>query len=216
VITCPYGELLLDGITQTNLGDGVTDSDIQTFYTWNDMSIPPNRAFVTLQFPNNSITPTKVVVYCLELQNLEAHAPREITLYSSTTDSIFPDNEIQNVRDDNYVVTKSGSTPQDDVYEYRRYNLTIPLLDQISLNYLCIELGFEGMHWVFISEVEVYHMYEPCKLILFYAIYLAIFFTVPTTMLMQTTTLSIMASPTVSSSPIMISTTMITSCKLVN
>jgi len=122
VITCPYGELLLDGITQTNLEDDVTDSDIQTFYTWEDNLNPLSRiAFVTLQFPNNTITPTKVVVYCLELRNLDVHEPRRINLYSSTTDSIYPDdNEIENVDDDNYVVIKSGRTSQNDDYHEPR------------------------------------------------------------------------------------------------
>ena len=155
----------MDGITQTNLEDDVTDSDIQTFYTWDDRSIPSNRAFVTLQFTNNPIIPTRVVVYCLELWDLDVHGPREIRLYSSTTDSIFPNDEIQNVNDDNYVVIKSGSTSQNDAYEYRRYDLIIPLLSQISLNYLCIELDFEGTNWLFISEVEVYHIPKSHKLV---------------------------------------------------
>ena len=96
VITCPYGELLLDGITQTNLNDGITNSDIQTFYTWEEHSLPfgINDAFITLQFPNNAITPTRVDVHYLEMMELRATEPRRIRLFSSTIESIFPDDEI--------------------------------------------------------------------------------------------------------------------------
>ena len=64
VIICPNGELLLDGVTDVNLEDGnaVTDSDIRTFYTWEEDPLPINEAFVTLQFPNSAITPSRVVV----------------------------------------------------------------------------------------------------------------------------------------------------------
>ena len=155
VITCPYGELLLDGITQNPLS---------------------RTAFVTLQFPN-TITPTKVVVYCLRLRNLDVREPYSIRLYSSTTASIFPDDDrIRDVNDNNFEIIMSGRTSQNDEYEYRRYNLIIPVYRQVSLNYLRIELRF--LDWLFISEVEVYHMYESCKSTLLYAIYLAIVFTV--------------------------------------
>jgi len=114
-------------------------------------------------------------VYCLELWELDVREPSEIKLYSSTTESIFPNDEIRDVDDTNFKVIMSGKISQN--YEYRRYDLIIPLLRQISLNYLHIELGFEGlMNWLFISEVEVYHMYEPCKSTLLYAIYLALVF----------------------------------------
>ena len=164
VITCPYGELLLDGITQTNLNDGITDSDIRTFYTWEDQSLPfgINDAFITLQFPNNAITPTRVEVYYLEMMlELRANEPQRIRLYSSTTERIFPEDEIQ--ANDEIVVINSGTTPDNDDYEYRKCSLTIPVDRQVSLNYLRISLEFDPMvDWIFISEVEVFHMIE-CK-----------------------------------------------------
>ena len=163
MITCPYGELLLDGITQTNLNDGITDSDIQTFYTWEDNSLPMgiNDAFVTLQYPNNAITPTRVDVYYLEMTELRATEPQRIRLYSSSTESIFPDDEIR--ANDEIVVINSGTTPGNDDYEYRKCSLTIPEDRQVSLHYLRITLEFDPMvNWIFISEVEVHHMYE-CK-----------------------------------------------------
>lgn len=164
VITCPHGELLLDGITQTNLEDDVTDDDIRTFYTWEEKSIPINEAFITLQFPNNAITPIRVAVYCLESQQLDAREPRRIRLYSSSTDSIFPADDIQVVDDDDFEIIKSGRTSDNDEYQYRRYDLIIREDRQVPLNYLRISLDFEGMDWLFISEVEVYHLFEPCKL----------------------------------------------------
>ena len=163
MVICPHGELLLDGITQANFEDGVTESDIQTFYTWEDRSIPTNEAFITLQFPNKAITPTRVAVFCLELQDLRARRPRRIELYSSTTDSVYPDDVIQDVDDNDFEVIRSGRTSQNDNYEYRRYDLTIRENRQVPLNYLRISLFFQGMNWIFISEVEVYHLFEPCK-----------------------------------------------------
>ena len=96
VITCPYGELLLDGIIEVNLEDDVTDSDIQSFYTWEEELIPTNEAFITLQFPK-TIKPTRVVIYCVESRDLRVRSPKEIRLYSSITDnySIYPADEIQ-------------------------------------------------------------------------------------------------------------------------
>ena len=162
VVACPYGELLLNGITQPNLQDGVTESDIRNFYTWEDQSLPINEAFVTLQFPNNPITPTKVVVYYLEMRDLRATEPHRIRLYSSTTESIFPDDDIQNVNE-NAVTIESGTTSGNN-YCYIRYDLTIPENSRIPLNYLRIEFDFDPMvDWIFISEVEVYHLYEQCK-----------------------------------------------------
>ena len=172
VIICPKGELLLDGVTDVNLEDGnaVTDSDIRTFYTWEEDSLPINEAFVTLQFPNSAITPSRVVVYCLELQDIRARGPRRIRLYSSTTQSIFPDgNDIPVVDDESFMVVESGRTPANDEYEHRRYNIIIPENERVALNYLRISLDFEGRdNWLFISEVEVYHMFEPRKLFTFY------------------------------------------------
>ena len=170
VITCPHGELL-DGITQTNLDDGITNSDIQTFYTWEDRSLPQgiNDAFVTLQFPTNTITPTRVVVYYLEMMELRATGPQCITLYSSTTESIFPVTEIRDTNDE-VVVVKSGTTSDNDDYIYTRHVITFredkPPLE--PLNYLHISLEFDAMvDWIFISEVEVYHMIE-CKFSCYY------------------------------------------------
>ncbi|XP_065917739.1 class II receptor tyrosine kinase-like isoform X2 [Dysidea avara] len=157
VIICPNGELLLDGATETNLEDDVTDSDIRVFYTWKERSIPLKDAFITLQFPSEPITPTKVVVYYLELRGLKVREPRAIRLYSSTTERIFPDDEIRDL-DDSVFTINTGITAQDDQYEYRRYNLIIPENRQVSLNYLRISLAFERGSWVFISEVEVYHL----------------------------------------------------------
>ena len=172
VITCPYGELLLDGITQTNLDDGITNSDIQTFYTWEDHSFPLgiNDAFITLQFPTNAVTPTRVEVYYLEMRELRATEPQHITLYSSTTESIFPDIEIRNT-DDEVVVVKSGTTPENDDYEYKRHIITFreDRPPPAPLNYLRISLEFNlFVDWIFISEVEVYHMIE-CKFSCYYA-----------------------------------------------
>ena len=164
VVVCPNGELLLDGVTETNWEDDVTSSDIQTFYTWEEDSIPEREAFITLQFPGEPITPTRVVVHCLELTELRAREPRRIELFSSTTESIFPDDDIRDVEDDVFTVERAGRTAQNDEYEYRRYNLIIPENRQVALNYLRISLDFEGMNWMFISEVEVYHMFVPCKL----------------------------------------------------
>ena len=162
VIICPYGELLLDGITQANLQDGLTNRDIQMFYTFEDRSLPlgVNEAFVTLQFPNNEITPTKVSVYYLVMRDLRATEPQLIRLHSSTTESIFPDDVDIRTNDDEVVIS-SGTTPGNDDYEYIRQDLTIPEDRQVALNCLRISLGFDAMtDWVFISEIEVYHMFE--------------------------------------------------------
>jgi len=94
VIICPYGELLLDNEIQISLqGATITDDFIRFFYTWQDISVPTTEAFVTLQFPVEPITPSRIVVYCLDMMELRAREPREITLYSSTTESIYPENE---------------------------------------------------------------------------------------------------------------------------
>ena len=163
VITCPNGELLLDGVTETNLEDDVIDSDIQSFYTWRSATIPLSDAFVTLQFPGELITPTKVVVYCLELRGLDVREPRDIELYYSTTENIFPNNEIRDIDDNMFTIPTSGTTALNDDYEYRRYELVIPVNRQVALNYLRILLDFERGNWMFISEIEVYHMFEPTR-----------------------------------------------------
>ena len=162
-LTCPYGELLLDGIIQVNLDDGVTDSDIQSFYTWEDTANNVDDvALLVLQFPNKTIKPTKVALYCLESNNLDALGPSRIRLYSSTTGSANSD-EIQGV-DINSEVIRSGRTSQVDDYEYRRYDVIIPESQQVFLNNLSISMEFGSGHdWLFISEVEVYHLFEPCK-----------------------------------------------------
>ena len=175
VVTCPYGELLLNGVTRVNLEDGVSDSDIRTFYTWEDMSLPMgiNEAFVTLQFPNSTITPTRVALYFLEMRELRATEPQRVRLYSSTTASIFPEDDIR--ANDIQVTIESGTTNQNDDYEYIRYDLTIAEEDQVPLNYLRMELNFDPMtDWVFISEVEVYHLVEPCKSMLHCLVYTTI------------------------------------------
>ena len=170
MIICPNGELLLDGITQANLQEGVTNSHIRIFYTIEDHSLPMgvNDAFVTLQFPSNEITPTKVSVYYLVMMDLKVTEPQRIKLYSSTTETIFPDVEIRTNNDE--MVISSGTTPGNDDYEYIRQDLTIPEDRQVALNYLRISLEFDAMtDWVFISEIEVYHMFES-KLPLLYDI----------------------------------------------
>ena len=162
-LTCPYGELLLDGIILVNLEDGVTNSDIQSFYTWEDTADNVNDvALLVLQFPNKTIKPTKVALYCLESNNLDALGPSRIRLYSSTTGSANSD-EIQGV-DINSEVIRSGRTSQIDDYEYRRYDVIIPESQQVFLNNLSISMEFGSGHdWLFISEVEVYHLFESCK-----------------------------------------------------
>ena len=61
-----------DGVTQADLEGGVevTNSDIQTFYTWQEDALSVKIALVTLHFPDSTIIPIKVVVYCLELRSL--------------------------------------------------------------------------------------------------------------------------------------------------
>ena len=164
VITCPYGELLLDGITQTDLEDDVTNKDIQTFYTWNHASVPDAKTFVTLQFPN-TITPSKVAVHCLRLNNLNVSNPSRIRLFSSNTTTIFPNKRIPSVDHDKDVVNKSGRTSENDEYEYRRYDLKIPKQSQVPLNTLRVLLKVRQSSWMFISEVEVFYLTEQCKFV---------------------------------------------------
>ena len=160
-LICPYGELLLDGITQVNLEDGVTNNDIRSFYTWEN-TVNDNEALVVLQFSDNAIKSTKVSVYCLESNYLDARGPSRIRLYSSTTSSTNPV-EIQGIEVHSEVI-RSGRTSQIGDYEYRRYDAIIPEGRQIYLNNLYILLQFGSRNdWLFISEVEVYHLLEPCK-----------------------------------------------------
>ena len=162
ILTCQHGELLLDGLTQVNLEDGVTNNDIQSFYTWED-NRNSDEAFVTLQFSNDAIKPTKVSVYYLESDGLDASRPNRIRLYSSTTNSTNPV-EIQGVAIISEVI-KSGRTSQIDNYEYRRYDAVIPEGQQVFLNelHISMEFGSGSPDWLFISEVEVYHLFEPSK-----------------------------------------------------
>ena len=160
ILTCQHEELLLDGIIEANLEDGVTDSDIQRFYTWED-NRNNDGAFVALQFSNNAIKPTKVSVYCLESKYLDASGPNSIRLYSSNTSSTNPV-EIQGV-DINSEVIKSGRSSQIYNYEYRRYDAVIPKTRQVFLNKLHILIEVSSKNWFFISEVEVYDLFEPCK-----------------------------------------------------
>ena len=162
VIICPYGELLLDSQTQINLqGATITDNHIRFFYTWDDNSVPRMEAFVTLQFPGEAITPTRIVVYFLNLMDLRAREPRDITLFSSTTESIYPEDEIQVDK----VITEisSGLTAQDEDYVYKKYEIRIPENRRVSMNYARLSMDFEGMNWMFISEIEVYHLFQPSK-----------------------------------------------------
>jgi len=162
VIICPYGELLLDSKIQINLRGNINDNRIRFFYTWKDSSVPAMEAFVTLQFPDEPITPTRIVVYCLEMQELRARVPRTIMLFSSTTESIYPQHEIHI----NKVITEvsSGTTARsNELYIYKKYEIKIPEDKWVAMNYARISFDFEGMNWIFISEIEVYHLLQPGK-----------------------------------------------------
>ena len=172
LITCPSGELLLDRVTQPTLFFVVSDGDIQSFNTWRKNTIPLKRAFITLQFFNTIIV-TRLVVYCLVLEDLKVREPKNIRLYFSTTESTFPSIEIKKV-DTTFTVTSSGritiqrmNNGDDDddddngviysTYEHGKYDLVIRNDQQTSLRSLRIEMDFEGDNWIFISEVEAYH-----------------------------------------------------------
>ena len=169
-IACPRGELLLDGVKQINLEDGVTDSDVLKFYAWRydyyyyyyayDYT-HDDRVFVTLKFPNNAIKPTKVAVYCLESSQLDAGGPKRIMLHSSST---CTGSRILGVEVNSMTISTYAS--EDFVYRIQRYDVIIPEGSQVILNYLCISLQFNARHnWLYISEVEVYHMLESSKLL---------------------------------------------------
>ena len=171
VITCPQEEPLTDGIKQANLGLSLSSTEIRTFYIWRERLLPVKDAFITLRFSDGAITLTKVEVYCLVLQDLRIREPKNIELYSSRINSIYPDTKIRGVGSSEFTVVNSGRTfifssnggDDDDTsvtvsyYEYRKYSLVIPEDEQISLRYLRISLDFEGRNWMFVNEVEVYH-----------------------------------------------------------
>ena len=162
VIICPYGELLLDNEIQISLqGATITEDFIRFFYTWEDNSIPTLEAFVTLQFPGEPITPSRIAVYCLEMMELRTREPRDITLYSSTTENIYPENEIQ--VDEVITEISTGITADNDDYVYKRYEVQIPLSRRVPMNYARISLDFPAFNWMFISEIEVYHFFQPSK-----------------------------------------------------
>ena len=168
LITCPSGELLLDQVTQPNLFFVVSDGDIQSFNTWSKNTIPLKQAFITLQFLN-TITVTRLVVYCLVLEDLKVREPKTIRLFLSTIESTFPSIEIKKV-DTVFTVMSSGRTTIEPInnddedgsgvvystYEYRKYDLVIRNDQQTPLRSLRIEMDFEK-DWIFISEVEAYH-----------------------------------------------------------
>jgi len=168
VITCPQGELLTDGIKQINLGFYLSSAEIKTFNTWRKRLLPDKDAFITLRYLDREIQPTRVEVYCIMLQDLRIREPKNIRLYSSNTNTLYPESEIKGVDDSVYTVENSGKTfiissngdgssVTVSYYEYRKYSLVIPEDEQISLQYLRISLEFEGGNWLFVSEVEVYH-----------------------------------------------------------
>ncbi|XP_065917188.1 class II receptor tyrosine kinase-like isoform X2 [Dysidea avara] len=159
VIICPYGELLLDGQIQTNLRGAINANRIRFFYTWEERTIPAMEAFVTLQFPGEAITPTKIVMYYLDMLKVRAHEPRSITLFSSTTESIYPEDEIQ--VDEMITEISSGISAQNGDYAYKKYEIQIPENRRVAMNYARISMEYEEMKWIFISEIEVYHLLQP-------------------------------------------------------
>ena len=90
-------------------------------------------------------------------------------------ESTFPSIEIERV-DTMFTVTSSGRTTirrmssgdddddDDDngviysTYEYRKYDLIIPNDQQTPVRSLRIAMDFEADNWIFISEVEAYHI----------------------------------------------------------
>ena len=172
VIICPQGELLTDGIKQANLGFRLTDTEVQTFYTWRERLLPVSDALITLRFLDGPIVPTRVEVYCLVLPDLRMQAPQNIRLFLSNINSIFPEAEITGVDSSVFTVVNSGRTiisrrngddeddDDDDVttsyYEYRKYTLTIPENERNLSKYLRTSLDFEGDNWMFVNEVEIY------------------------------------------------------------
>jgi len=178
VIICPRGELLTDGRKHANLGLRLSDTEVGTFYTWRERLLPVRNAFTTLRFLDGPIVPTRVEVYCLVLPDLKVQKPRNVRLFSSNTNSIYPETEIRTVVSSVLVnsgvtivstTSSNGGDDDDDdddnggprvtfsSYEYQKYTLAIPEDEQVSLKYLRISLEFEGDNWIFINEVEVYY-----------------------------------------------------------
>jgi len=140
VIICPRGELLTDGRKQENLGLYLSDTEVGTLYTWRERLLPVRNAFTTLRFLDGPIVPTRVEVYCLALPDLRVQKPRNIKLFSSNTNSIYPETENRAV--DSSVLVNSGMTVVNTTsstfsyYEYQKYTLAIPEDEQTSLQYL--------------------------------------------------------------------------------
>ena len=165
LITCPSGELLLDQVTQPNLFFVVNDGHIQSFYTWRKSTIPLNQVFITLQFLN-TIVVTRLVVYCLVLQDLQVYELNNFRLFLSTMESSFPSTEIERVITTFTVMssgrtsiqlTNNGDDDDDDdddngvvfsTYEYRKYDFVIPNDQQTLLRSLRISMDFEVDNWI--------------------------------------------------------------------
>ena len=187
ITNCSTGEgVLMDRITQPNINSELTDEAIQAFNTWNEGLLTPNYTFITMQFSNEIII-TRVLVYCLILQDLKIREPKKFRLFSSTAESIYPTAEIEGIEDPAITVLRTGSTnirlnsgggggdnnDNDNNgnyissnYEYRKYNISIPRDGQIPLNFLRISMDFDGDNWIFASEVEAYHMGQLSKLLM--------------------------------------------------
>ena len=174
VIICPRGELLTDGRKHANLGLRLSDTEVGRFYTWRERMLPVRNAFTTLRFLDGPIVPTRVEVYCLALPDLKVQKPRNVRLFSSNTNSIYPETEIRTVVSSVLVnsgvtivsTTSSNGGDDDDnggprvtfsSYEYQKYTLAIPEDEQVSLQHLRISLEFDGDNWIFVNEVEVYY-----------------------------------------------------------
>jgi len=130
---------------------------------------------------------TRVAVYCLVLWDLKIHEPSKFKLFASSTENIYPNTEI-NISNPVFTALRSGRTAIQSVnnggggdgdeeedeedggggggvtfsdYEYRKYDLEISMDRQILMNFLRISMDFVGDNWIFISEVEVYHVEMP-------------------------------------------------------
>ena len=57
----------------------------------------------------------------------------------------------------------SGLTAQEEDYVYKKYEIQIPDNRRVSMSYARLSMDFEGMNWIFISEIEVYHLFQPSK-----------------------------------------------------
>ena len=186
IINCSRGEgVLLDGLTQPNINRRLTDEAIQAFGTWTDRLSTLNHTFITLQFSDEPII-ARAVVYCLVLQDLKIREPKKFQLFSSTTETVYPVTEIMDVNDPEFTMPSTGRTivrrsgdddnddddyDDDDIiysnYEYRKYEISIPRDRQVPLNFLRISMDFKGDNWIFISEVEAYHMEQLSKSLVF-------------------------------------------------